>query len=266
MKFDKLYYIFSIFVIIYLGIIVVPILRTLLFTSINGLVQDSKSGIIQSIELTYLMAFIVAIISVVFAIPYTYFISRSPHPFFKFVDSIIELPIMIPHTVVGIIMLLTFEPSMPLGSLISKIYPNYRFDDTFFAVIVTLFFLASAYSIRTIQVSYTKNAFEYENMARSFGYKPLEAFMLVSVPFMWRSILRGMALTWARSISEVGSMLIVAYYIFPSFTHLVGVFIYSQFIGSGLIPAAESSSILIITGLLTLLILKILEGKDASYY
>ncbi len=266
MKHDKLYFVFLIFVIVYFGIIIVPILRTLFFTSISGLMQDSKSGIIQSIELTYFMAFIVAIISVGFALPYTYFISRIHNSFFRFIDSLVELPIMIPHTVVGIIMLLTFEPTMPIGSLISKIYPDYRFDDTFFAVIITLFFLASAYSVRTIQVSYTKNAIEYENMARSFGYKPLEAFVLVSIPFMWRSILRGMALTWARSISEVGSMLIVAYYILPSFTHLVGVFIYSQFIGNGLIPAAESSSILIITGLITLLIIKLLEGKDAAYY
>lgn len=163
-------------------------------------------------------------------------------------------------------MLLAFEPSMPIGSIISRIYPSYRFDDTLFAVIITLFFLSSAYTIRTVQVSYTRNALDYENIARSFGYKPSEAFFSVSLPFILRAVIRGMVLTWARSISEVGSILIVAYYIFPSFTHLVGIFIYSQFIGSGLIPAAESSSILILTGIITLAIVKILEGNRDFYF
>ncbi len=265
MKREAIYFIFFIFFIIYIAIILTPILRILFFTSLSGLIEDSKSGIFQSIELTYFMAFIVAIISGGFSLPYTYFISRSHNIFWKWLDSLMELPIMIPHTVVGIMMLLAFEPTMPIGSLISRFYPGYRFDDTVFAVIITLFFLSSAYTVRTVQVSYLKNTFEYENMARSFGYSPSEAFFSVSVPFMARAIIRGMVLTWARSISEVGSLLIVAYYIFPSFTHLVGIFIYSQFIGYGLIPAAESSSILILTGIATLAVVKIMEGKRDYY-
>ncbi len=259
---EYLYYLFLPFFVIYLLFLLIPIIRVITFQSFSYILEDSSTGIWTSLYYTYGLAFIVSLLSIGFAIPYVYFISRNRSRTAKALDSLIELPIMIPHTVVGIMMLITFEPTMPLGHLITEIYPNYVFDDTFFAVIVTLFFLSSTYSIRTVQVSYLKNTMKYESVGRTLGMKPWQSYFSISIPLMKRALLRGMILSWARSISEVGSILIVAYYIFPGFIHLAGVFIYSQFIGTGLPLAVASSSILILTGVIILLIMKILERED----
>ncbi|EQD57974.1 ABC-type molybdate transport system, permease component [mine drainage metagenome] len=77
---------------------------------------------------------------------------------------------------------------------------------------------------------------------------------------------RGIVLSWARAISAVGSLLIVAYYIFPSFTQLAGVFIYSQFLGTGLPDAVASSAILILTGIVAMAILRALGGRNEAIY
>ncbi len=259
---EYLYYLFLPFFLVYIIFLLIPIVRVITFQSFSYIIEDSSTGIWTSLYYTYGLAFVVALLSAGFAIPYVYFISRNTSRTAKALDSLIELPIMIPHTVVGIMMLITFEPTMPLGHLISELYPNYVFDDTFFAVIVTLFFLSSTYTIRTIQVSYMRDTMKFEAVGRTLGMKPWQSYFSISLPLMKKAVVRGMILSWARSISEVGSILIVAYYIFPGFIHLAGVFIYSQFIGTGLPLAVASSSILILTGVIILLVMKILERGE----
>ncbi len=262
-KGNALYYLFLPFFVVYIIFILTPVIRILTFQSFTYLVGSGTSGIWKSIYYTYLLALVVGLVSVGFSIPYVYFTSRNGSKTVKALDSLVELPIMIPHTVVGVMMLILLEPSMPLGSFIARIIPGYQFDDTFFAVIVTLLFLSSAYTIRSVQLAYARDTMKFENMARTLGLSASRSFFIVAIPIMWKSILRGLVLTWARSISEVGSLLIVAYYIFPSLVQLAGVYIYSQINSGGLSPAVASSSILILSGIVTLFAVKLLEsGND----
>lgn len=261
-KGNSILYLFIPFFVVYIVFILTPVVRTLTFQSFSYVLEDSSTGIWQSIYYTYLLAFVVGLLAVGFSIPYVYLISRNTTKTVKALDSLVELPIMIPHTVVGVMMLITFEPSAPIGRLISSLYPNYQFSFTFLAVIVTLLFLSSAYSIRAVQISYSKDVIQYENVGRTLGLSPLKSYFVIAIPMMKKALLRGLILSWARSISEVGSLLIVAYYIFPSFVHLVGIFIYSQFFGGALQLAVASSVILILTGLLALLAVKLLERES----
>ncbi len=258
---NSLYYLFIPFFAVYILFILTPVIRTLTFQSFESIVRASSNGIFESLEYTYLLALLVAVISVGFSIPYVYFVSRSKHVVTKSLDSLVELPIMIPHTVVGIMMLITFEPDMPIGKLISRIYPGYQFLDTFLAVIVSLFFLSSAYAIRAVQISYSRDVMKYEDVGRTLGMTPLKSYFVIGIPSMAKALLRGLILSWARSVSEVGSLLIVAFSILPSGIHLAGVLIYYQFLSVGLPTAVASSSILILTGLVALLLVKILERE-----
>lgn len=257
----SLYYLFIPFFIIYILFILTPIIRTLTYDSFSYIIRDTSSGIWQSIYYTYILALVVALLAVGFSIPYVYFVSRTKSAGIKAVDSIVELPIMIPHTVVGLMMLITLEPSMPVGKFISSIYPGYQFLDTFLAVIVTLFFLSSAYTIRAVQISYSKDVMRYEDVGRTLGMTPLRSYFIVALPMMSRAMLRGLILSWARSISEVGSLLIVAYYILPNIVNVAGVFIYAQFQSGNLSGAVASSFILILTGFVALLAFKLLESE-----
>ena len=255
----RLSYLFVPVFVIYLLVLIIPLIRALTYSSLSEILTDLHSGILPSIEYTYIVCAFVAVLSVMAAVPYAYTMSRHRSAVLKAVDSVVEIPIMIPHTVVGIIMLLTFEPSMPIGHLLSKYIPGYSFDDTLFAVIITLFFLSSAYSIREVGVSYQRNVVDYEDVAKTLGIGEGISFLIISMRLLARSMIKGFLLSWARSVSEVGAILIVAYYIFPSFVKLAGVFIYSQWLGYGLDPAAASSAILILTGIVVTGVFRIVE-------
>ncbi|MGC8645381.1 MAG: ABC transporter permease subunit [Thermoplasmata archaeon] len=265
---SPLRWIFFPFLLLYFVIIVIPIARILTFQPISALENDISSGVLQSIILTYEICGIVAISAVMFSLPYSFVMARGKTNAYKAADSLVELPIMVPHTVVGVMMLITFEPGMPIGRFLGSIFPGYSFDDTIFAVFITLFFLSSAYSIREIGTSYRKEIMDYEDVAKTLGIGEFTSFAIVSVRMLLRPILKGFLLTWARSVSEVGAILIVAYYVFPSFNKLAGVFIYSQWISEGLGPAAASSAILVLTGILITAIFKIVENyhvKSVQY-
>ncbi|MEM4772120.1 MAG: ABC transporter permease [Thermoplasmatales archaeon] len=253
-------YIFLPFLLFYFIIIILPIARILSFQPLPALENDISSGILQSIVLTYEICAIVALSAVLFSFPYAYIMARGEGKVYAAADSIVEIPIMIPHTVVGIMMLITFEPGMPVGRLLSTIIHGYSFVDTFFAVFVTLFFLSSAYSIREIGTSYRADIIKYEDVAKTLGINEITSFGIISVRLLLKPIVKGFLLTWARSVSEVGALLIVAYYVFPSFSKLSGVFIYSQWISEGLGPAAASSTILVLTGILGAAIFKLVES------
>ncbi|MEM4089197.1 MAG: ABC transporter permease [Thermoplasmatales archaeon] len=209
--------------------------------------------------MTYEICAFVAISAVLFSLPYAFVMARGRSKVYTAADSIVELPIMIPHTVVGIMMLITFEPTMPIGRILSSFIHGYSFDDTVFAVFITLFFLSSAYSIREIGTSYRSDIMKYEDVAETLGIGEITSFVIISVRLLLRPIIKGFLLTWARSVSEVGAILIVAYYVFPSFSKLAGVFIYSQWISEGIGPAAASSAILVLTGIVVTAIFKVVE-------
>jgi len=265
---SPLRWIFLPFLLIYFLIIVIPIARVLSFQPVSYIERDISSGILQSIAITYEICAVVATSAVLFSLPYSFIMARGRTGLYKAADSFVEIPIMIPHTVVGVMMLITFEPGMPLGKLISTVFPGYSFDDTIFAVFITLFFLSSAYSIREIGTSYRGDIINYENVAKTLGIGEITSFAIISIRMLLRPILKGFLLTWARSVSEVGAILIVAYYIFPSFSKVTGVFIYSQWISEGLGPAAASSAILVLTGIVITAVFKIVESyhvRSAEY-
>ncbi|MGC8505492.1 MAG: ABC transporter permease subunit [Thermoplasmata archaeon] len=263
---NRLLYIFFPFIIVYLLFLGLPLIRILTFNSLGYLISDTSSGIMSSIYYTYVIALGVALIAVLFSIPYAFIFARKRGFGYRLADSIIEVPIMIPSTVVGVMMLITFEPQMPVGHLIAGLIPGYTFSDSLLAVILTLLFVSSAYSIRIIGASYRRDILHFEEVSTTLGINEMKSFFLVSLPLLFKSIIRGVILSWARAISAVGSILIVAYYIFPGYQQLAGVFIYGQFIGSGLPPAAASSAILIISGIIALALLRVFGGRDAFIY
>ncbi len=263
---NRLILVFFPFLAAYLIFLILPIIRILTFNSFAYLVRDAHSGILTSIYYTYLIALAVAVIAVLLALPYAFIMARRNSVPYRVADSIVEIPIMIPSTVVGIMILITFAPQMPVGSVIARIFPGYSFTDSLFAVIITLLFVSSAYSIRIVGISYRQEILRYEEEAMTLGISDAKSFFMLSIPMLMKPMARGIVLSWARSISAVGSLLIVAYYVLPSFTQLAGVFIYSQFLGGGLPDAAASSGILILTGMAAMAILRVLGGKNAAVY
>ncbi len=138
-----------------------------------------------------------AIIALFFGVPLGYVLARKEFPGKSLVQALIDVPIVIPHSVVGIMLLVTFS---------SYILDSYR------GIIAAMLFVSMSFTINSARDGFLAVDESLEHVARTLGASRLRAFFGVALPMAMPSIASGAVMTWARAMSEVGSILIVAYY------------------------------------------------------
>jgi molybdate/tungstate transport system permease protein len=251
--------------IIFILFILLPIIRILSLISPSSIfTQLLTPQNINSVEITLYAATISTIIIIFFGFPLAYLLSRFSFPGKKILDAIVEIPIMIPHSVVGIGLLFVFAASEPGGILFN--YFGISFGYNILAVVMAYIFVSGTYAIKTMEEAIKSLPPRMEIVARTLGASQLQVIFRIVLPQTARSILTGAILSWSRAVSEVGAILIVAPYIIPGYESIAGVEVYNQFEVTGLEGAVGISSLLIIISLTIFIILKIIQGQERLFY
>lgn len=185
------------FLIIY---IILPIALTFVkqaeeFNVFLRTIQDDV--VLDSLKNSLLTSTATMIISMLFGAPLGYFLARKEFKNKSLIQGIIDVPIVIPHSVVGIILLTTFS---------NKIL------DSYLGIIMAMLFVSSPFTINSARDGFLAVDDRLEYVARSLGATKLKTFFTISLPLALPSIFSGAIMTWARAMSEVGAILIVAYY------------------------------------------------------
>lgn len=244
---------------------VVPIIRLITYVSPQYLFSQFLSPTnIDSIKITVLGATISSIIIILFGFPLAYLLARFQFIGKNIMDSIVEVPIMIPHSVVGIALLLVFASAEPGGHFLSIF--NISFGYNMLAVVMVYIFVSGTYAIKTMEEAIKSINPRIELVARTLGASQWQVVSKVIIPQTARSILTGAILSWGRAMSEVSAILIVAPYIIPGYQEIAGVEVYNKFEVSGLIGAVGLSSVLIIISIVIFIVLKIVQGQHKIFY
>ncbi|NPA98676.1 MAG: ABC transporter permease subunit, partial [Crenarchaeota archaeon] len=123
--------------------------------------------------------------------------------------------------------------------------------DTFNGIILAMTYVSLPIMFDTLKIGFKAVNEELELVARSLGASKIKAFTTITLPLIKRNILAGSLLTWARAMSEVGSILIIAYY--PKTINIV---ILEAFQTYGLKYAAILSAVLITISLVVFIALR----------
>jgi molybdate transport system permease protein len=144
-----------------------------------------------------------AVFSVWVAVPLGYLISR--YPFFgrNLIDTIIDIPIVLPPLVVGLSLLILFQ-FWPFRLFAREIV--YQLP----AVVLAQFSVACAFAVRTMKTTFDHIDPRYEQVALSLGCTRVQAFGWVVLPEARRGMTTAFTLAWARSLGEFGPLLIFA--------------------------------------------------------
>ena len=136
---------------------------------------------------------------------------------------------MVPHIVVGIMIVLAFSSEYGLGPFLQRLGIN--LIDTLIGAIITVTYLSATYSIRMTESAIKMINPDVELTARTLGSTPTFTFFHVIVPRIWKSIANGAMLTWARAVAEVGALLIIAYYVYFNGNNVypASIFIYQAY-------------------------------------
>jgi molybdate/tungstate transport system permease protein len=219
----------------------------LVFLGANEIISALEIGsFLGSIEVTFIIATAAAGFAVIVGTPFAYLLARHDFRFKEIVDAIIDLPIMIPHVIVGIMIILAFASSSGLSPFFHAI--GFNVIDTLLGAIITVIFLSVTYPIRIFEAAIRQVDPDVELTARTLGATPQFTFIHVVIPKIWRSVANGAIIAWARAVAEVGALLVVAYYVLlnGSLVSPSSIYIYEAYEGLGLAGALKFSAALVL--------------------
>ncbi len=188
---------FGSFLIVY---IVLPIAVILVFQAFDfGMLLKTLHDemVLEALKNTLVTSAATMLISLIFGVPLGYVLARKDFRGKSVIQGIVDVPIVIPHSVVGIMLLITFS---------SAIVDNYV------GIIMAMLFVSASFTINSARDGFLAVDENLEHVARTLGASKLRTFFTISLPLALPSILSGAIMTFARAMSEVGSILIVAYY------------------------------------------------------
>ena len=195
---------------IYTLFIGIPILALL----IKAAGQDSFLGSLtgETVLLALRLSLVTSVISILIVIlvgtPFARILARSNSLPLRVVDHLVELPIVLPPVVSGVAMLLAFGRQGILGPALTGLGISLPF--TAAAVIFAQIFVAAPFYIRAAKLGFQSVAPEYEDISQTLGVSPWGTFRRLTLPLAAPSLLTGIALAWARAISEFGATIMFA--------------------------------------------------------
>ena len=123
-------------------------------------------------------------------------------------DTVIDLPTVLPPAVAGLALLMAFGRRGMLGQSLSVAGIEIAFTSV--AVVLAQLFVASPYYIRAAIGGFSRAAAELEEAATLDGADSRQVFRFVTVPLARASLLGGLVMTWARALGDFGATILFA--------------------------------------------------------
>ncbi len=219
----------------------------------EGLQRLASDGELRgSLLLTALCATAATLIGVFTATPLAYLLARRTFPGRALLAAILDLPLLIPHPVAGIALLLLLGRESAVGG--AALEMGLRIVGTPIGIIAAMLFVSAPLFVSGAREAFAKVDPRYEGVARTLGDSPWRAFHRVTLPLAGRGLLAAAVVMWARAVSEFGAIVILTYN-----PKVVSVLSYDRFTSFGLSEALPVAAVLAILALIPLTVLRALR-------
>ncbi len=144
------------------------------------------------------------ILGLVFAVPMGYALSRYRFPGRAVVDSVVDLPIILPPLVVGLSLLVFFQTGV--GRWIESIGLEFAFQKK--GIILCQLLVSTSFGIRAVKLTFDGIDPRFEHVAMTLGCTRAGAFFRVALPMAYRGIIVGGILIWTRALGIFGPLMV----------------------------------------------------------
>ncbi len=232
----------------------VPILKMFLGVGSEKLLEAIKDGeVTSSIWLTMKVSAWAMVFVLFTGLPLAYLIARYDFYGRSFVEAIIDIPIMIPHTAAGIALLTTFGDTL-LGDFFK--FFGIEFVGTEYGIMIAMMFLSAPFLINAAKDGFRKVDVKLEKVARTLGASPLSVFFRITIPNAKKDIINGALMMWSRGLGEFGAVVILVYH--PMTTPVL---IFDRFNSYGLSFSAPVAAVIIAYSVVVFLIVRFITGR-----
>ncbi len=241
--------------------LLLPLVALLLRISPTQLIINlNQPFILEAVAISLATTFTSTLVIILLGTPVAYLLARRQMPFRRLIDTLLDLPIVLPPAVAGIALLMAFGRQGILGGALNQLGIHLAF--TPFAVLLAQTFIAAPFFIKSASVGFANIDSELEQAASLDGASSWQLFRFLTIPLAWSALLSGAVMSWARALGEFGATIIFAGN-FPGRTQTMPLAIYMGF-ELDLETALTLSVILIGFSFLALLIVKILLQRDET--
>jgi len=186
------------------GVITVTLLSMVTYLDAPTFLSALKSNeVLFAVKLTAITTTITTAIAVLIGIPASYALSRYRFPLHSLIDTIIDLPIVLPPLVAGIALLVFFQTAV--GQWIEA--HVMRFVFTTQGIILAQFVPSASFAVRALKAAFDSVDPRMEQVARTLGCNERQAFWRVTFPLARNGLVAGTVMTWARAAGEFGPIL-----------------------------------------------------------
>lgn len=235
--------------------IVGPILRLLWEAPPASLAAAASDPEIRNaIALTVLTASAATLVALLLGVPLGYLLARHRFPGDRLLRGILDLPIVIPHPVAGIALLLFLGRHSTLGGGLAAL--GLEIVNHVPGIVVAMLFVSAPLVVNGAREAFASVDPRLERVARSLGDSPWLAFRRVTWPLAVRGILAGALLAWGRSVSEFGAIVILTYH-----PQVSSILIFDRFTLGGLPAAVPAAALLLFVALGVFILLRFLEPR-----
>lgn len=233
-----------------------PILRLVTEGGAAGLMRlGSDAELRASLLLTGLAATAATALGVLGGTPLAWALARREFPGRAALAALLDLPLLIPHPVAGIALLLLLGRESAVGG--AAIEMGLRIVGTPLGIVAGMLFVSAPLFVSGAREAFAKVDARFEGVARTLGDSPWRAFRRVTLPLASRGLLASAVVMWARAVSEFGAIVILTYN-----PKVVSVLSYDRFTGYGLQEALPVAAALALLALVPLTLLRALRTDD----
>ena len=207
----------------------------------------------NALKLTVLSSLGVTAVNIVMGTVIAWVLVRDRFPGKKLIDLVIDIPFAMPTIVAGLVLLSLYGAESPLGL---------EWNNTRKAVFLALAFVTVPFVVRTVQPVLEEMDTDVEDAAASLGASRATTFRRVILPTLAPAIIAGATLSFARAISEYGSLVLLSGNL-PNRTEVASVRVYSAIEGGNPQSAAAVATILLLVALVAIVTFDLIQRRLA---
>lgn len=162
----------------------------------------------QAVRLTLLVAITAVVASLPLGIVAGWVLAKREFPGKLVVETLLNLPLVLPPVVTGYLLLITFGRQGPLGGLLESMGIRFVFDWKGAALAAAV--MGFPLLVRPIRVAFASVDDGLLAAARTLGAGRFDAFWSIAMPLARRGILGGSTLAFARAMGEFGATIMIA--------------------------------------------------------
>jgi sulfate/thiosulfate transport system permease protein len=208
---------------------------------------------LAAVRLTVAQALLVTAVNVLMGTVIAWVLVRDRFPGKRVLDVVIDIPFALPTIVAGLVLLSLYGPQSPVGVNVAN---------TRFAVFLALAFVTLPFVVRTVQPVLEELEADVEEASASLGANRLTTFRRIILPSLVPSIAAGAALSFARGISEYGSLVLLSGNL-PNRTEVASVRVLTYIENGDPASAAAVATLLLLVALAVIVALDVLQRRVA---